>query len=65
MQKTANEEILVHNFEVEIKEKKEVAYASGVRGIRALRLQREILQDPEVLDMEIMTATRNRFFDFE
>ena len=37
------EEILVHNFEVNLKVKKEVGYASGVRGIRALRIQRDIL----------------------
>ena len=36
--KVAEEEVLVHNFEVNIKEKKEVAYASGIRGIRALKL---------------------------
>ena len=55
----------MHNFEVNIKEKKEVAYASGIRGIRALKLQRDVLQNQEQFDQEIMTATKNRFFDAE
>jgi len=55
----------VHNFEVNVKAKKEIGYASGVRGIRALRIQRDLLNDNETLDNEIMTATRDRFFKAE
>lgn len=44
------EEFSIHNFEVNIKEEKQVAYASGVRGIRALKLQRDMLQNKETFD---------------
>jgi septum formation inhibitor-activating ATPase MinD len=59
------EDFNIHNFEVVLKEEKKVAYASGVRGIRALRMQRDVLQDQEVHDEAIMNSTqaRDKFFN--
>ena len=59
------EEVLIHNFEVKVKEEQQVAYASGVRGIRALRLQRDILKDDSDILEADMNASRNKFFQAE
>lgn len=36
---------VVKNFEVDFDEEEEVAYAGGIKGIRALRVQRDLIND--------------------
>ena len=39
------DETLIHNFEVDFQEEEEVTYAGGIKGIRALRVQRDLINE--------------------
>jgi hypothetical protein len=39
-----NDETMIRNFEVDFAEEEELVYAGGIKGIKALRLQRELLR---------------------
>jgi len=39
------DELQIRNFEVDFTAEQEIRYASGVRGIKALRMQRDLIND--------------------
>ena len=69
---TANKEIihvedgsLIQNFEVEFEEEEELVMAGGIKGLRALRVQRDLIQKQiateEVEEPSEMVAGEDRF----
>jgi len=36
---------MIKNFEVDFQEEEELTYAGGIKGIRALRVQRDLIYD--------------------
>ena len=43
--KIKNDEMVVRNFEVEFADEEEIRYAGGIKGIKALRMQRELIHE--------------------
>ena len=60
------DEVMIRNFEVDFEEEEEIRYAGGIKGIKALRMQRDLInkeieqKQPPVVDM-----MGNKFADFE
>lgn len=58
---------LIRNFEVEFSEEQEICYASGVKGIKALRMQRELINETHATGQEdpYSTGDGNKFAEIE
>lgn len=65
---TTNDDVQICNFEVDFQEEEEIRFASGVKGIKALRMQRELIQKEigEVKEIKDLAAVSgNKFADIE
>jgi len=57
------DDTLIRNFEVDFKDEEELTYAGGIKGIRALRVQRDLIN--ETIMKEPTHEVGNKFAAYE
>ena len=52
---------MVHNYEVDLQEQVELSMTGGIKGVRALRVQRDYLHEQLEENKELLEDGENRF----
>ena len=60
-----DEGAIIQNFEVEVQQEEEIAMTSGVRGLRALRAQRALIEKNIAVDQNQVEVGENKFEVYE
>lgn len=58
------DDTLIRNFEVDFKEEEELTYAGGIKGIRALRVQRDLINET-IMKEPVQHEFGNKFSAYE